>query len=72
MKKGMIILIIAGILIFFLCVKPDDNSRAVSEMENNAVGTGAVSHRQDEVAQEKKAEPKTTEEAQSDQANRRR
>ena len=51
MKKGMIILIIAGILIFFLCVKPDDNSRAVSEMENNAVGTGAVSHRQDEGAQ---------------------
>lgn len=72
MKKGMIILIIAGILIFFLCVKPDDNSRAVSEMENNAVGTGAVSHRQDEGAQEKKAEPKTTEEAQSEQAQEER
>lgn len=65
-KKAIILLIIAGIFILVLCVRPDD-STAASVMENITMGTGAVSDRQKEWIEEKKTESKKAGEAQSEQ-----
>ena len=64
-KKAIILLIIAGIFILVLCVRPDD-STAASVMENITMGTGAVSDRQKEWIEEKKTESKKAGEAQAE------
>lgn len=68
MKKKWILLlvIIVGIFILILCVKPDDSTEA-AVMENVTVGTNAVSERQKEWIEEKKTESKKVEEAQAEQ-----
>ncbi len=57
-KKGTIISMIAGIIILFLCVKPDDESREIPLIENIVTGARVVSDRQNEWIEERKTEPK--------------
>lgn len=57
-KKGIIISIIAGIIILFLCVKPDDSSREVSLIENIVAGARVVSNKKNEWTEERKTDPK--------------
>ena len=66
-KKGIIISMIAGIIILFLCIKPDDGSRTVSVIENIAMGVNVIFESQNEWMEQKKIELQKAGEAQLEQ-----